>query len=56
MTKKAYLIVAIITLATVIAWVIFDIIHARSQVETPAELQKTITEPIDPNFDLDALK
>ena len=55
MTKKAYLIIAIITLLTVIAWVIFDIIHARSQVETPAELQ-TITEPIDPNFDLDALK
>ena len=55
MTKKAYLVIAIITLMTVFAWVVFDIIHARSQVETPAELQ-SITEPIDPNFDLDALK
>jgi len=54
-TKKAYLIIAIITLLTVIAWVVFDIIHARSKVEVPAELQQ-LTEPVNPSFDLNVLK
>lgn len=51
MTKKGWLIAAILTFITVCAWVIFDILHARAQVEIPAEVQKVI-EPISPEFNL----
>lgn len=51
MTKKQWLFAAILTLATILAWVIFDVIHARSQVEIPQELQEVI-EPINPDFDI----
>lgn len=55
MTRKEWLIAVILTFITIIAWVVFDIIHARSQVEIPQKLQEII-EPIDPNFDLRGLK
>lgn len=55
MTKKGYLFVAIVTLITVIAWVAFDIAHKRSEVQIPSDLDKLV-EPIDPSFDLGALK
>lgn len=51
MTRKEFLIVAIVTLLTIIGWVTFNIIHARSQVQIPANIQEII-EPINPNFDL----
>lgn len=51
MTKKEVLIVAIITLITIIAWVIFDILHARAQVQLPPNLEQ-LSEPLDPNFDI----
>lgn len=51
MSKKQLLIATIFTLLTVIAWVVFDIIHARSQVEISPKLQELI-EPINPEFDL----
>lgn len=50
MNKKEWLIAAILTFITVCAWVVFDILHARSQVEIPANLQEVI-EPINPEFD-----
>lgn len=54
MTKKGYLLVAVATLITIILWVVFDIIHKRSAVQTSAEVEKLI-EPIDPNFDLEGI-
>lgn len=54
MIKKDWLIGVIITLITVLAWVTFDIIHARSQVEIPAEIQ-SILEPIELNFNTQVL-
>ncbi len=49
MHRKEWLIAVIITFVTICAWVIFDIFHARSQVEIPQKLQEII-EPISPNF------
>lgn len=53
--RKEFLIIAIMTLITVIAWVVFDIIHARSNVTIETSVQKVI-EPIDPNFDLGVIQ
>lgn len=50
MDRKSLFIISIITLITIICWVIFDVIHARAKTEIPPETQKLI-EPIDPNFD-----
>ncbi|MBI2597392.1 hypothetical protein HYW41_04505 [Candidatus Daviesbacteria bacterium] len=49
MNKKEWLIAAILTFITICAWVIFDIIHIRSQVEIPAKIKEVI-EPIEPNL------
>lgn len=54
MTRKEWLLAAILTFVTVVAWVSFNIIHARSQVEIPAKWQQVI-EPIDPKFDTSSL-
>lgn len=53
--KKEWLIIAILTLITIILWVIFDVIHLRSQVEIPTDL-KNVLDPINPNFDTKALE
>lgn len=55
MTKKEWLIAVIITFATILAWVTFDIIHTRSQVEIPPKWQEVI-EPISPEFNLTGLR
>lgn len=55
MTKKQWLIAAILTFITICIWVTSDILHARSQVEIPSNLQQII-EPIDPNFDTQGLE
>lgn len=55
MTKKQFFIIVIITFITVCVWVISDIVHSRSQVALPPELQEVL-EPIDPNFDLSGLQ
>lgn len=55
MTKKEWLIAAILTFVTICAWVIFDIIHARSQVQIPTQLQQII-EPISPDFNIESLE
>lgn len=55
MTRKEWLIAAIFTFITALAWVAFDILHTRSQVEIPSNLQQ-IVEPINPQFNLKALE
>lgn len=55
MTKKEWLIAAILTFITICAWVIFNIIHARSQVQIPTQLQQII-EPISPDFNIKSLE
>lgn len=50
MTRKELLIIIIVTFITVVAWIIFDILHTRAKVEISPALQEVI-EPIDPNFD-----
>lgn len=55
MTRKEWLIAAILTLVTIIAWVIFDIIHSYSKVETPQKVQEVI-EPISPDFNTQSLE
>lgn len=55
MTKKEWLIAAILTFITICAWVIFDIIHTRSSVEIPKDVQEVL-EPINPNFDTKILE
>lgn len=55
MTKQELLIAAIFTFITIVAWVIFDIIHARYQVEIPQKLQEVI-EPINPDFNTRGLE
>lgn len=49
MTRKEWLIITIITFITIVAWVIFDIIHKTKQVEIPQKLQQLI-EPINPHL------
>ena len=55
MTKKQWLIAAILTFTTIVAWMIFDILHARSQVEISPKLQEVI-EPISPDFNTKSLE
>lgn len=55
MTKKEWLIAAILTFITITAWVIFDIIHARAQVQIPTQLQQVI-EPISPDFNITSIQ
>lgn len=55
MTKKEWLIAAILTFVTILAWVIFDIIHIRSQVQIPTQLQ-SIIEPISPDFNIKSIQ
>lgn len=54
MLRKKWLIVTILTFITILAWVVFDILHTRAQVEIPSELQQ-LTEPINPEFDTSGL-
>lgn len=55
MTKKEWLIAAILTFITIIAWVVFDIIHSYSEVEIPQKVQEVI-EPISPDFDTQSVQ
>ncbi|MEK7616601.1 MAG: hypothetical protein AAB414_00940 [Patescibacteria group bacterium] len=54
MIKKEWFIAAIFTLITILAWVAFDILHTRQQVEIPQQLQE-LTEPINPEFNTGGL-
>lgn len=55
MTKKQWLVAAILTFVTICAWVVFDILHARSEVEISPKLQDVI-EPLNPEFDISGLE
>ncbi len=55
MTRKQWLIAAILTFITICAWVVFDILHKRSQVEISPNLQEVI-EPINPDFNTKVLE
>jgi len=55
MTRKEWLIAAILTFITILSWVVFDILHTRQQVEIPQNLQQII-EPINPEFNLKGLQ
>mgnify|MGYP001568012968 CR=1 FL=1 len=55
MTKKQWLIAAILTFTTICAWVVFDILHTRAQVEIPVKTKELI-EPISPDFDTSGLE
>lgn len=55
MTRKEWLVAAILTFVIILAWVVFDTLHKRSEVEIPANLQQDI-EPINPNFDTKILE
>ena len=54
MNRKEWLVAAILAFIVIVAWVIFDIIHERSKVEIPANIQQDI-EPISPDFNTKAL-
>lgn len=55
MTRKEWLIAVILTFTTLCAWVIFDILHTRAQVEISPKIQEVI-EPINPNFNTKGLE
>lgn len=55
MTRKEWLIAAIATFISIVAWVIFDIIHAYSKVEVPEKVQQII-EPISPDLNTKSLE
>ena len=55
MNKKQWLFAAILTFITICAWVVFDIIHKRAEVEISPKLQDVI-EPLNPEFDTSAFK
>ncbi len=55
MTKKEWLIAAVLTFITILAWVIADVIHTRSEVQISQKLQEVI-EPISPDFNIQNLQ
>lgn len=55
MTRKEWLIATILTFITILAWVVFDILHTRAKVEIPQKLQEVI-EPINPDFNTKGLE
>lgn len=55
MGKREWLIITILTFITILAWVVFDLLHTRAEEKIPEQLQETI-EPIDPSFDTGALQ
>ena len=55
MTRKEWLVAAILTFITILAWVVFDIAHTRAKVEIDPKTQQII-EPINPNFNTQILQ
>lgn len=55
MTKKQWLIAAILTFITVCAWIVLDIIHTKAKVEIPSQIQEII-EPINPELNTKVLE
>jgi hypothetical protein len=55
MTGRQFLIILIITFITVLLWVIFDILHARSEVVIDQETE-VLMEPIKPELDISGFR
>lgn len=55
MDRKLFFIISIVTLITVVTWVIADVIHSTTNVEISPDIQKVI-EPLSPDFDSAAIK
>ncbi|QQG43706.1 MAG: hypothetical protein HYW45_01655 [Candidatus Daviesbacteria bacterium] len=55
MARKEILILVVITFLTFMAWVIFDIIHTRTQVTIDPTIQEA-TAPLEPTFDQSAIQ
>ena len=51
MARKEFLLVAIATLITVLAWAVLNTFHARKVTDVPQEWIKA-AEPINPNFNV----
>lgn len=54
MKGRQFLYIIIATFITIMIWVSLDIIHARSKIQTPPEIEKLL-EPVNPNFDQEAI-
>lgn len=54
MSGKQFLYIIIATFLTVCAWVIFDILHSRSEVKTSPQVEQLL-EPLDPKFDQETI-
>ena len=54
MIKKEFAFLLIVTCAVVLFWVVTNILHDRSNVTLPPELQKAM-QPISPNFNQETL-
>lgn len=54
MKGKQFLYIVIATFLTIIIWVVLDIVHARSKVQTQPEIQKLL-EPVNPYFDQEVM-
>lgn len=54
MTGKQFLYITVATFITIVAWVVVDIIHSRSNVQPPPEVQQLL-EPLNPNFDQEVI-
>ncbi len=52
---KSFLIIAIATLITIIAWVGFDVYYKRQKTQISTDVQSLI-EPIETGFDLSGVK
>ena len=54
MSRKEWLIAAVLTFITILAWLAFNTMHARSKVEISPKVQELI-EPISPDFNTQSL-
>ncbi|MBI4039778.1 hypothetical protein HY389_00280 [Candidatus Daviesbacteria bacterium] len=54
MSGKQLAIIIAATFITIVLWVIFDIVHTRSEVKIPDNVSKLL-EPVNPNFDQQTL-
>ena len=50
MINKRIFIVALMTFLTLVAWAVFDILHAKAAVKVPPQVEQLL-EPVNPNFD-----
>jgi hypothetical protein len=56
MIKNRYLVaIIVVSCLTALSWVIFDILHSRSEVKPSPEIEQLL-EPVSPNFDEGAIK